>query len=51
LFFGLQVNKFLYPKSPAIKNFSESINPADLNVIDLNKEKLLFFFTAYDSLK
>ncbi len=31
--------------------FTEYINPTDINVIDLNKEKFLFFFTAYDSLK
>ena len=50
-FFILQVNKILYPKGPSIDDISIPTNPDKFGVIDIKKEKFLFFFRMRDNTK
>ena len=45
------MNKILYPKGPSIDDISLPVNPDTFGVIDIKKEKFLFFFRMRDNTK
>ena len=45
------MNKILYPKGPLIDDISLPINPDKFGIIDVKKEKFLFFFRMRDITK